>query len=144
MSRAARTKPNDRLGSVEPQIRRGRVDSLTLYEITDYELDVLERGSPSSIELNFAVALLSIGVSLLVTLLTTNPSKVVLLGFLVTSVSGFVFGFYFLLRWYRTHNDVADVVAKIRARIAGDDLEQPAPAALPADAAAQSSEEQAG
>ena len=46
-------------GEKAVQIKRGRVDSLSLYEITDNELDILTAGSPSSLYLNFAIFLLS-------------------------------------------------------------------------------------
>lgn len=58
-----------------PRIIRGRVDSLSLYEITETELDTLERGSPYSIHLNFGVFLLTLGLSFLTSLLTTDTLR---------------------------------------------------------------------
>ena len=59
-------------GQNEPTILRGKVDSLSLYEITDFELDVLEKGSPNSIYLNFSIFLLSVGFSFLAALFSTD------------------------------------------------------------------------
>ena len=39
----------------QPEIRRARFDRLTIYEVSESELEVLARGSPDSIYLNFAV-----------------------------------------------------------------------------------------
>lgn len=113
-----RRPKDEHTGTLEPTIRRGRVDSLTLYEITDNELEILERGSPGSTELNFAVALLSIFSSSLTTLLTTTTSTVVFQFFLMVTIVTFVLGSFFLIKWKRTHNDVKDVVARIKARVA--------------------------
>ncbi len=46
-----------------PAIRRARIDNLTIYEISDAELNILERGSPDSIYLNVAIALISSAIS---------------------------------------------------------------------------------
>jgi len=37
------------------RVRRGRVESVDLYEIKDTELDELEKGTPAELQLNFAV-----------------------------------------------------------------------------------------
>ena len=55
-----------------PAIRRARIDRLNIYEISETELQMLERGSPESLFLNFAIFLLSSASSLLVALLTTK------------------------------------------------------------------------
>lgn len=55
-----------------PAVRRARIERLDIYEISETELQILERGSPDSILLNFAIFLVSIAVSFLVALLTTG------------------------------------------------------------------------
>ena len=41
------------------KVRRGKVESVDLYEIKDSELDVLEQGTPATLQLNFAIFLFS-------------------------------------------------------------------------------------
>ena len=55
-------------------VRRGRVDSIDLYEVTEDELQELERGGEASNYLNFALALSSIAVSFSIALGTTNTT----------------------------------------------------------------------
>lgn len=37
------------------KVRRGKVESVDLYEIKDSELDILEQGTPATLQLNFAI-----------------------------------------------------------------------------------------
>ncbi len=106
-------------GSNEPQIRRGRVDSLTLYEITDYELSLLEQGSPSSTFLNFSIFFFSTGLSFLVSLLTTTfADDKTFLVFSVVAGLGLSLGVVLFVLWYRTGQGVRGTCKKIRERIA--------------------------
>jgi hypothetical protein len=50
-----RSSPSELL----PAIRRARIDSLDIYEVSEYELALLERGSPDCLFLNFAIFLLT-------------------------------------------------------------------------------------
>ena len=133
-------------GSVDPTIRRGRVDSLDLYEITEHELDILERGSPGSTELNFSVALLSAFLTLFVALLTTTPSDTVFQSFVLAALVSLVLGLYMLVRWLRTRTDLKHVVQKIRSRIpdANRQLSPPPPPAAGALPSPDTEAEQAG
>ena len=71
------------------RIRRGRVDSVDLYEIKDSELDVLEKGSPADLQLNFAIFLLSIAASTITSLYTaTFASATVQNVFTLVSIVG--------------------------------------------------------
>lgn len=58
-------------------IRRAPLQRLTIYEVEESELAILERGSPDTVFLNIAVALLSVSVSLSVALLTaiSHPAE---------------------------------------------------------------------
>ena len=105
-------------GQNDPRIVRGRIDSLSLYEITDHELGVLEKGSPSSIYLNFGIFLLTIGLSFLTAILTTNIESIkVFIVFVVVSAMGGISGAFLIVLWYRLRGDVTDVAGKIRERI---------------------------
>ena len=105
-------------GEKEVRIRRGKVDSLSLYEITDYELDTLAKGSPGSIYLNFGIFLISSAVSFLVALLTTTfKSDRLFAVFTLIVIGGFVGGALLLALWWRSKGEVTDVIARIKNRI---------------------------
>ncbi len=103
-----------------PRIRRGRVDSFALFEITEQELDILESGSPGSHQLNFGIGLFSIAVSFLVALFTSNPSSKVFTVFVVITVVGLAMGVYLLIAWWRHRASVSGTVRRIRGRLPSD------------------------
>lgn len=106
-------------GTNDPKIVRGRVDSLSLFEITDNELEILEKGSPNSVYLNFAIFFVSTGLSFLISLLTTTFSEDrVFSVFVVICVVCIALGLVLAVLWLRLRNEVSDVCKKIRARIA--------------------------
>ena len=108
----------------QPKIRRGRVDSLSLYEITDYELDVLATGSPSSIFLNFAIFFISVASSFLVALLsTTIASDRVFTVFVVVVGIGFISGIVLFSLWFRNRRTMSGIIDRIKERIPPDHAE---------------------
>ena len=66
-------RPRDQF---DPAIHRVRLDRLTIFEITEAELEALELGSPDSIYLNLGIAATSFSTSFLVALLTTTINDV--------------------------------------------------------------------
>ncbi len=113
------TQPKDTSGEKPLRVRRGRVDSVDLYEIKDSELDLLEKGSPVSIYLNFSIFLFSIAFSALAVLCTAATFKhtVAQTIFIVVMVVGFLMGGFLLILWYRGHSSVSEVIDEIRNRI---------------------------
>jgi hypothetical protein len=109
----------DKSGEIGPRIKRGRYDSLELFEVSEGELTIIERGSPSSTYLNFSIFLISIASSFLTTLLTTDlTSKPKLFTiFTVICSVGFLIGFFLLLLWFRNKNEFDDIIKKIRNRM---------------------------
>jgi hypothetical protein len=105
-------------GEKSPTIKHGRVDSLTIYEITDYELDTLAAGSPSSIYLNFAIFLFSIcGSGILALLTATFQSVLAQTVAVVLTILGGVIGLLLLLLWRRSHTSITTIVKRIRDRV---------------------------
>jgi hypothetical protein len=104
----------------DPKIVRGRVDSLTLYEVTEHELWVLEHGSPNSTFFSFSIFLLSIAVAFLIALLTVDLDPTKKRGlydfFLLSVIVGFVGGLVLLVVWLRTRGETASVIKTIKAR----------------------------
>jgi hypothetical protein len=100
------------------EIQRGRIESLVIYEIKEAELDLLERGSAASLELNYAIGLLSASASFLIALLTTEPGSTALFaGLLVVTLVTGVLGSFFLQGWRRSRRDVTKLAERIRARL---------------------------
>jgi len=101
-----------------PAIRRARLDNLTIYEISEAELNTLEKGSPDSIYLNISIALLSSAFAFLGSVLITKiESNVVLFLFIALIVVGFVVGGVLLLLWYRSRSSVSDCIESIKRRL---------------------------
>lgn len=102
-----------------PKIKKGKVDSLTIYEVTEAELEIIERGSPNSTYLNLGIALLTTAISFLATLLTVDLSQRPRLFtvFTLVTIVGFIVGGILLILWGRSKNDVDIVLKKIRDRM---------------------------
>lgn len=99
-------------------IRRGRVESVDLYEIKDSELELFEKGSPADTQLNFAIFLLSVAFASVCTLASaTFADKTVETTFIVVAVVGVLLGAYFLISWWRMRSSISAVCARIRQRI---------------------------
>lgn len=114
-------KEHEHTGSVHRPIRVGRVDSLTLYEVTDHELDQLEQGSPSSLQLNFACALLPLGASFWVSLKTSPVTGNTYTIFVVITVVSLIFGLFLLISWWKNRNSVSAVIKKIKERVPAEE-----------------------
>jgi hypothetical protein len=64
--------PNELQTVIEPRIVRARLDTLNVYEISENELESLERGGPESLLLNFAIFFLSTAIALTVALMLSS------------------------------------------------------------------------
>lgn len=100
------------------RVRRGRVESVDLYEIKDTELELMERGSPADLQLNFAIFVLSLAFSGVCTLTTaTFKNPKIETACIVVSVCGTLIGLYLLVSWWRNRTSLKDVCQRIRQRI---------------------------
>lgn len=103
------------------RIKRGKVDSLSLYEVTEGELQELETGGPDSPFLNFAIFLISTAVSFLISLLTTDiKSNRTFCVFVIVAVIGMVGGIILLMLWNRARKSKASIIMKIKDRMPKD------------------------
>lgn len=124
LAMANKSRPID--DSKPLRVRRGRVESVDLYEIKDNELDALEKGTPAELQLNFAVFLLSTAFAAISSLVTTNfPNKTIETIFIVISVVGTLVGAYLLISWWRTRSAVKELCRRIRERIPPEALSPP-------------------
>ncbi|MBC8549966.1 MAG: hypothetical protein H8D23_09970 [Candidatus Brocadiales bacterium] len=103
------------------RVRRGRVESVDLYEIKENELELLEKGAPSGLFLNFSVFLLSLAFSTIISLSTaTFVNSSIHTLFVVVSVVGVLGGGFLLILWWRTRESITQVISHIRGRIPPD------------------------
>lgn len=100
-------------------VKRGRIGLFKLYEVAEYELLLLEKGSDSAIWLNFAVSGLSIFCSILAALLTLDVSKSprAFIVFVVITVVSAVVTIVCVAFWYRNRKVGTDILDTIRKRI---------------------------
>lgn len=109
-------------------IRRAKLDTLTIYEISEDELLTIERGSPDSIYLTIAIALLSFASAIFCSLLVTEiKSTVVMIVYVLIVIVGFVIGFILLVLWKRTESYVSACITIIRKRLPPPEGEQANP-----------------
>ena len=101
-----------------PKIIRAKVDSLTLYEVTDDELTTLEHGSPSSLYLLFSTFLISAALSFTTSLITTEIKDLrVYIAFVIITTVGCVIGLVLFFLWLREYRSSSSVSKKIRDRM---------------------------
>jgi hypothetical protein len=114
-------KDNPLDGSNSLWVRRGRVESVDLYEIKDSELDELEKGSPAELQLNFAIFLVSTAFAAVSSLFTaTFAYSAIQTTYIVISVVGILGGAYLLLAWWRARRAIKSLCRRIRERIPPD------------------------
>jgi len=99
----------------EITIDRHYIDSIKTYEITEDQLTIVEAGSSGGTSLNFSVALYSVFLSFLISLLTTKIEDTATLVFfwVVTSVS-FILGTFFFINWLKARKSSKAIFIKIR------------------------------
>ena len=101
-----------------PEIRRARLGTLTIYEISEAELEVMEKGSPDSLFLTFSIFLLSAAISFSVTLATTTiTSNRTFQVFVIITVIGYLVGIILLALWMSSRKSMKIITRAIRARL---------------------------
>jgi len=105
----------------QPEVRRARYQRLTIYEVEESELRLLEHGAPDSVLLSLAVALFTLAATFAVTLLTaTFESSTVHTAVVACTVVGYVTGGILTGLWLRTRSSVSRCVRVIRDRLPPD------------------------
>ena len=109
---------NDNQKEGEVKIKRAKYGSLSLYEITEDELDALEQGSPESIYLNFSIFLISIAISFIIALVTTKIDSIkIFIFFIVVTVVSLLIGIALLTIWLKNHSFRSKIIMRIRDRM---------------------------
>ena len=85
-----------------PVVRYAPLGELKIYPVYEHELDMLKQGSPVSLFLNFALCLLPIGFTLILTFATTTiPSDRLFQTYVTLAVLTIIAGLILLALWWR-------------------------------------------
>lgn len=99
----------------EITIDRHYIEEIKTYEVSEDQLTIVESGSSGGTALNFCIALYSIFISFVVSLLTTKIDNIAVLTFFWVVVSvAFILGTFFLITWLRAHASSKSIFLKIR------------------------------
>lgn len=103
--------------------RLGKVDSLSLYEVTEHELDILKQGTPLSLLLTVGISLCTIGISFLIALLTApiKTNSTIFVVFTSIVVGSFTSSFVCMCWWYSNRQSVSSVIEKIKSRMLAEE-----------------------
>jgi hypothetical protein len=98
-------------------VRMVGMGDLVIYTVSDDELRMIESGGPAATLLNLALVLLSVGASLLGSLLLGSTKSIYSFTVVVviTAVT-LVVGLVLLVLWIRSAADAKSVIQRIRAR----------------------------
>ena len=119
-------------GDSAVRVRRGRVDSVDLFDVKENGLDTLEKGVPAHLYLNLAIFSLSLSFSAIIAL-ATSVFKYPLMELVAVIVAflGFVVGTLLLCMWWQSKSTVREVCKRIRARIPPDPAPPNSPSTSP-------------
>ncbi len=112
-----------------PKINLAPLGELNAYIVYEHELDEIARGSPVALYLNFAIALIGIGASFLIALLTTSFTENLVRSvvFCIICVATLILGVLYGILWYRDHTSTGDVIERIKRRMPLDESTQADP-----------------
>lgn len=101
-----------------PSIRVAPLGDLNAYMVHEHELDTIAAGSPATLAFNFAIALVSIGVTFVLALTTTTiASDRLYYSYLIVCVNCLLAGVILFGYWLKTHTSVSRMVKQIKSRM---------------------------
>lgn len=104
-------------------VNRGKIESITIYEVYESELEVFESGAPSSIFLNFTTFFEGIFLSFLPVLLTVSfdfskyKDFIAFLIFCIIDIVTFFLTVIMFIIWLRKRKDLKHIITGIKERI---------------------------
>jgi hypothetical protein len=105
-------------------VRVAPLGELNAYTVHEHELDIIAAGSPATLSFNVAVALLSAGLTFVITLTTTTiTTNRLFYSYLIVCINFLLAGLLLLGYWWRSRTSVLVIVSKIKSRM-------PAPQAI--------------
>ena len=116
---------NGKSHQLDPAIHRVRLDKLTIFEITEAELNALDRGSQESLYLNLAIGVISVAVSFSIALATTEIQSVkTFCSFVIVTIVGYLAAITFGLLWWISRRSLKTVAQEIRGRRFPEGIQQ--------------------
>jgi cytochrome c biogenesis protein CcdA len=110
-------KVTDPIRQLSP-IRVAPLGELNAYTVHEHELDIIAAGSPATLAFNFAVSLVSIGVSFVLTLTTTTiNSNRLFIVYVNICIVYLLAGVIMFAYWLKTRSSVSHTVAEIKSRL---------------------------
>lgn len=122
--RAKAIAPHQNEQGEKIEVRRRKIGSVTIFDVTETELIILEKGSDASVWLNFFIATISIGASFLVSLLTAEWSGVLSLTqvvFICLTIIMFLAAVVCFVFWRRGRGQHKETIKSIRERTIQED-----------------------
>ena len=100
-------------------VRRRKIGSVTIYDVTETELTILEKGTDASVWLNFFIATISVGVSFLISLLTVEWGEGISflhIVFVCVTIIMFLSAAVCFVFWRKGRGQHKETIKTIRAR----------------------------
>ncbi|MBI0395441.1 hypothetical protein [Acinetobacter bereziniae] len=105
-------------------VKRGKFDSLTIYDVTSQELQIIEQGS-NSLVLNFAIFLLSVSTSFFISIFTVewfpnndyNKNLISFIVFLIIAILTLLIGVICLFVWKKSQDSFTQTIKVIKCRL---------------------------
>ena len=100
-------------------VKRRKIGSVTIYDVTETELTILEKGTDASVWLNFFIATVSIGASFLVSLLTAEWGNILSLTqvvFICLTIIMFMAAVVCFVFWIRGRGQHKKTIKTIKER----------------------------
>lgn len=101
-------------------IRRARKQEEILYDVSQDELDKLEKGAFGSPLISLSLFFFSAGISFIIALLTANPDDRTYFWFGIVIGVSFLFGLFLGVLWFLNRRSVMSTIDKIRSRLIPD------------------------
>lgn len=116
---ARKRKTNADFG--ETKVIKGRIDHVTLYEVSESELIDLQKGNDSDLYLEFAIACLSTGLSFLASLVSGAFAQTPFIIFTCIVILTIIIGFILGILWYRNRKSKTKIIESIKSRVGSTD-----------------------
>jgi hypothetical protein len=115
-------------------VKRGKFDSLTIYDVTSQELKIIENGSTNSLFLNFAIFLISVSASFFASVFTVEwfpkgegqeQHLITFVVFLIIAILTLIVGVICTILWFRSHDNFKETITMIKNRLKEETVENP-------------------
>lgn len=103
------------VGLGDTQVKIIPTSEIKIYLVKESELEQLENGSQSDLFLEIGIACLSVAISFLTSLLTTEIKEATLIVFVCITIISTLAGLVLVCLWYRTRKSKKSIIDKIKS-----------------------------